>query len=119
VRGERDRLEQVLLTLLDNAIRYSPEGGEVDVGVSVEGGEAVVSVTDRGVGIPAEKQSRIFERFYRAHTGTHYDYGGMGVGLYISREIVRRLGGKLWFESREGEGSTFRFSLPLESTSAS
>ena len=65
------------------------------------------------MGIPAEKQGRIFQRFYRAHTGTPYDYGGMGVGLYISKEIVERHGGKMWFESEEGKGSTFSFSLPL------
>ena len=68
---------------------------------------------DHGVGIPLEKQERIFERFYRAHTGTPYDYGGMGVGLCIAKEIVNRHGGEIWFESVENQGSTFSFSLPL------
>lgn len=113
VMGDRDRLEQVVVNLVDNAMKYSPAGGEVLVGVAVEGDEAVVRVSDHGVGIPAGKQGRIFERFYRAHTGTAHDYGGMGVGLYISREIVGRHGGRMWFESREGEGSVFSFSLPL------
>ena len=113
VQADRDRLEQVLVNLIDNAIRYSPKGGDLDLAVRVQGEEAVVSVKDCGVGIPADKQARIFERFYRAHTGTPYDYGGMGVGLYISKEIVARHGGKMWFESEEGKGSTFYFSLPL------
>ncbi len=113
VRGDRDRLEQVLAVLLDNAIRYSPRGGDVDVTVTVGSGEVVVEVRDQGVGIPAEKQGRLFERFYRAHTGTPYDYGGMGVGLYISKEIIARHGGRIWVESEEGKGTILRLSLPL------
>jgi PAS domain S-box-containing protein len=114
VRGDRGRLEQVLVNLIDNAIRYSPAGGNVEIAARENGGGAVVSVTDHGVGIPMEQQPRVFERFYRAHTGTPYDYGGMGVALYISREIIQRHGGRMWFESREEDGSTFHFSLPLE-----
>jgi signal transduction histidine kinase len=113
VCGDRDRLEQVLANLLDNAIKYSPRGGDVDVAVTVRDGEAIVSVRDYGVGIPRAKQPHIFQRFYRAHSGTPYDYGGMGVGLYISNEIVARHGGRMWFASEEGGGSTFYFSLPL------
>jgi len=113
VRGDRDRLEQVLVNLADNAVRYSPQGGDVEVALVVQGDEAVVSVRDYGVGIPAEKQARIFQQFFRAHMGTPYDYGGLGVGLYISNEIVKRHGGRMWFESQEGRGSTFFFSLPL------
>ena len=81
--------------------------------------EAVVSVRDQGIGIPISKQGRIFQRFYRAHTGTPYDYGGTGVGLYISKEIVSRHGGRTWFESEEGRGSTFYFSLPARSEDGS
>lgn len=113
VLGDRDRLEQVVVNLIDNAMKYSPGGGQVEVTVALEGKEAVVNVSDRGVGIPADKQGHIFERFYRAHTGTPFDYGGMGVGLYISKEIVSRHGGRMWFTSREGEGSVFSFSLPV------
>jgi signal transduction histidine kinase len=114
LRGDRDRLESVILTLLDNAIRYMPRGGPIDVEVTVLEKEAVVSVRDEGVGIPKAKQAHIFERFYRAHTGTPYDYGGMGVALYIARKIVAQHGGRTWFESEENKGSTFSFSLPLE-----
>jgi len=113
VVGDAERLEQVLSNLLDNAIKYSPQGGEIEVSVTRQNGQAVVAVRDHGVGIPKEKQQHIFERFYRAHTGTPYDYGGMGVGLYISKQIIERHGGRMWFESEEGKGSTFYFSLPL------
>jgi signal transduction histidine kinase len=118
VRGDPERLEQAVHTLVDNAIRYSPRGGDVDVRVAVRAGQAIVSVRDQGVGIPAARQTRIFERFYRAHGDSPNDYGGMGVGLYIAREIVRQLEGTMWFESHEGQGSTFGFSLPLESEDA-
>ena len=117
VRGDRARLEQVLANLLDNAIRYSPAGGDVEVELAVRGDEAVVSVRDHGIGIPKERQGRIFQRFYRAHTRTPYDYGGTGVGLYISKEIVASHGGRMWFTSEEGVGSTFAFSLPLRGKS--
>lgn len=113
IQGDRERLEQALISLLDNAIKYSPQGGEVLVAIDIRDREAVVSVRDTGIGIPKEKQADIFQPFYRAHTGTPYDYGGMGVGLYISREIITRHGGKMWFESEEDKGSTFYFSLPL------
>ncbi|TAK36977.1 MAG: PAS domain S-box protein [Chloroflexota bacterium] len=113
IQGDRDRLEQVLMNLLDNAVKYSPRGGDIEVAVNVSDGEAVVSVRDQGVGIPKEKQSRIFQRFYSAHTRTQHDFGGMGVGLHICSEIVVRHGGRMWFESEEGKGSTFYFSLPL------
>jgi signal transduction histidine kinase len=113
VQGDRDRIEQVLMNLIDNAIKYSPKGGEIDLAVSVRDREAVVSVADSGVGIPREKQTNVFQRFYSAHTSTPYDYGGMGVGLYISKEIIARHGGRMWFDSEEGKGSTFYFSLPL------
>jgi two-component system, OmpR family, sensor histidine kinase VicK len=112
VLADRVRLAEIMDNVLDNAIRYSPAGGTIEVEVRDDGEHAVVSVTDHGVGIPGGKQSRIFQRFYRAHNGTPYDYGGMGVGLYISREVVRRLGGEMGFESVEGVGTTFHFSLP-------
>jgi PAS domain S-box-containing protein len=113
VTGDRERLEQVIVQLLENAVKFSPASKPIDVAVERRDGEAVVSVMDYGVGIPREKQAHIFERFYRAHTGTAYDYGGMGIGLYISREIIEELGGRMWFESEEGKGSAFHFSLPL------
>ncbi|MDI3281939.1 ATP-binding protein [Polyangium sp. 15x6] len=111
--ADRRRLESVVYTVLDNAFRYSPAGSEVEVEVIVDGREARVCVQDRGVGIPQARQGRIFERFYRAHTGTPHDSGGMGVALFIARAIVEAHGGGMWFGSEEGRGSLFCFRLPL------
>ncbi|WP_231511722.1 HAMP domain-containing sensor histidine kinase [Chondromyces apiculatus] len=126
-RGDGERLRQVLASLLDNAVRYSPEGGEVDVSVTIAPAEvgrgnaqdgarpmAVVSIRDHGIGIPAAKQDRIFDRFFRAHTDTPHDYGGMGVGLFLARDMITRQGGRMWFESEENRGSVFHFAVPLE-----
>jgi PAS domain S-box-containing protein len=112
VLGDRDRIGRVLTCLVDNAVRFSPSGGDVDAHVEAADGEFRVAVRDHGVGIPADRQAQVFERFYRAHAGTPEDYGGLGVGLDLAREIVRRHGGRIWFESAPGSGSTFHFSLP-------
>jgi signal transduction histidine kinase len=116
VFGDYERLTWIIKHLLENAIKYSPQGGEVEIAVKNSGSEGMISVKDYGVGIPREKQVHIFECFFRAHTGTPHDYGGMGVGLYISNEIVRKLGGRMWFQSEEGKGSNFCLCLPLART---
>ncbi|HZI15136.1 MAG TPA: PAS domain S-box protein [Myxococcus sp.] len=111
---DRGRLDQVLTNLLSNAIRYAPEGGPVLVRLAPEGDAGVhLSVKDRGVGIPKEKQGLIFERFGRAHGSK---YGGLGLGLTISQGIVEQHGGRIWVESAgiPGEGSTFHVWLPRE-----
>lgn len=113
VEGDRERLEQVLGRLLDNAVRYSPSGGAVEVRVATERGSAVVTITDHGVGIAPRAQGAMFERFHRPHAGTAYDYGGLGIGLYLCKYIVEAHGGEIGFESVEGRGSTFHFTLPL------
>ncbi|MFL5350399.1 MAG: PAS domain S-box protein [Hyalangium sp.] len=110
---DRGRLDQVLTNLVSNAIRYSPEGGEVLVRLVEEDTGVHLSVKDRGVGIPPDKQSVIFERFGRAHGSK---YGGLGLGLTISQGIVEQHGGRVWVESKgvPGEGSTFHVWLPRE-----
>lgn len=118
VEADRDRIEQVLANLIDNALRFSPSGSLIRVRIDRAPHEAIVSVEDRGVGIPPERQSRIFERYAHAHAGTPYDVGGMGIGLFLSRELVTRLGGRMWFRSTPGQGSTFYFSLPVAEGSA-
>jgi signal transduction histidine kinase len=118
VRADRDRLTRVITALVDNALRFSPPDGPVEVRVGLRGSEAIFSVLDHGVGIPPERQERVFERYYRAHSGTPDDRGGLGVGLDTCREIVARHGGRMWFQSEPGTGSTFLFAIPLASEEA-
>jgi two-component system phosphate regulon sensor histidine kinase PhoR len=113
VRGDEDRLGQVLLNLLHNAVKFSPNGGEVTVGVRESDGEVLTWVRDRGIGIPATDQGRIFERFYKVDRARARGGGGTGLGLSIARHIVESHGGRIWVESEQGKGSTFTFALPL------
>jgi PAS domain S-box-containing protein len=112
VVADRDRIGQVLANLLANAIKYSPAGGEVVVS-AVAGDDVTICVRDSGIGIPPHELPRVFDRFYRIEGGQHATPPGLGLGLYISAEIVRRHGGRIWAESAEGEGTTVCFRLPL------
>ena len=109
------RIEQVLSNILGNAIKYSPEGGAIDITISVNGEEnsAVISISDHGIGIPINQQAHVFGRFIRAENARAYGIGGTGLGLYLSRELVERHSGRIWFESTEGQGSTFYIVLPI------
>jgi signal transduction histidine kinase len=106
------KLRRVLLNLLENAIKYSPEGGPVVVRVDADNGRVRLSVQDEGLGIPRGEQERIFEKFYRADPQLARGVGGSGLGLYICRELVQRMGGELEVESEPGRGSTFTVELP-------
>jgi PAS domain S-box-containing protein len=110
--GDRDRIEQVLVNLIDNAIKYSPDGGAVVVSTEQVPEGVRVCVRDEGIGIPAAEQASIFEKFYRADPHLREVPGGTGLGLYISRELVRRMGGTIGVRSELGAGSTFFFDLP-------
>jgi signal transduction histidine kinase len=112
IEADRDHLEQVLDNLLSNAIKYSPEGGEIQVRVWDQDDRVVLSVRDHGVGIPVDKLDQVFGLFYQAEDPVSRRTGGMGLGLYISREIIVRHGGRIWCESAPGQGSTFFVSLP-------
>ena len=112
VEGDRDRLRDAVTNLISNAIRYTPEGGKVEVTVSTEGGQALLQVADTGIGIPEKDRPHIFERFYRVDQARSRDKGGSGLGLAITKWIVEAHRGTISFISQEGKGSTFSLRLP-------
>jgi len=113
VRGDEDRLGQVLINLLHNAVKFSPNGGEIVVTVREGTGEVVTQVSDPGIGVPAADRARIFERFYKVDRARVRGRGGTGLGLSIARHVVESHGGRIWVESVEGAGSTFSFTVPM------
>ncbi len=115
VRGDAMRLGQVVVNLVHNAVKFSPDGGVVAVRTETWGDDVVVSVQDHGVGVPRGAQARIFERFYKVDRTRQRPEpgGGTGLGLAIARHVVEQHGGRIWVDSEEGVGSTFRFALPI------
>ena len=113
VVGDRDRLIQVVSNLVNNSVKYSPDGGNVTLSSRSEGGFALISVSDTGVGIPPDEISHVFERFRRVRSGAAQSIPGTGLGLTIVKQIVEMHGGKIWVESAVGHGSAFHFTLPL------
>jgi len=111
--ADKERIEQVLTNLISNAIKYSPQNNNIEIKLMKKGKFAQISVQDFGVGISQAAQKRLFERFYRADK-TANSFSGLGIGLYISNEIIKRHQGKMWVESEEDKGSTFYFTLPLQ-----
>jgi two-component system sensor histidine kinase VicK len=115
--ADPDKLRQVFSILLDNALKYSPDGGTVTVGAERKRETVEVTVADEGIGIPQADQDQIFRKFYRgADAESRVGAGGTGLGLFIARGLVTAMGGRIWVDSREGEGSTFAFELPLAAT---
>lgn len=119
VQGDEDRLEQVLINIIDNAIKYTPDGGNVLVSCAKEDDFVKVGITDTGYGIPKEDLERVFERFYRVDSDRSTKTGGRGLGLAISKHIVDAHGGTIWVESQLGKGSTFYFTIPAAGAEAS
>jgi two-component system phosphate regulon sensor histidine kinase PhoR len=113
VRGEEERLGQVLVNLLHNAVKFSPNGGTVTVRITIEGDEVITAVEDHGIGIPRASLARVFERFYKVDRARTRSGGGTGLGLSIARHVVEQHGGRIWVDSREGRGSTFSVALPV------
>ena len=114
VTADRLLVERAVVGLLDNALRYSPGGGDVQIRMGRKDGRSTVDIEDHGIGIPKDKQADLFEPVYRAHTDTAYDSGGLGLGLYVAKAVAVLHGGNVEAESREGEGSTFHLTLPVQ-----
>jgi PAS domain S-box-containing protein len=115
VAADPEHLRQILVNLVDNAVKYSPDGGQVTVRIEDRGASVRFAVSDEGIGIPANEQARVFEKFYRLDPDLTRGVGGTGLGLYICRELVRRMSGRITLSSTPGEGSTFAVDLPAVS----
>jgi signal transduction histidine kinase len=113
VAADAEKMRQVLGNLVDNAVKYSPDGGKVTVRVEPDEDKVRFVVSDEGIGIPLAEQPRVFEKFYRLDPNQTRGVGGTGLGLYICRELVRRMSGRIWVTSEEGKGSTFSVELPV------
>lgn len=114
VNADPDRIREVISNLIDNAIKYSKESTTIDVSLKADKKFITFSVTDMGIGITPEDQKHLFQKFYRVNNSFTRDVGGTGLGLYIARNLIEQFGGKIWVDSQEGKGSTFSFTLPLD-----
>jgi two-component system sensor histidine kinase VicK len=110
--ADPDKFRQVFNILVENALQYSPDGGTVTVGARKNADRVEVRVVDEGIGIPASEHERIFRKFYRAESAARDGAAGTGVGLFIAKELVTAMGGRIWVDSTEGQGSSFAFELP-------
>ncbi|RYE22245.1 MAG: PAS domain S-box protein [Sphingobacteriales bacterium] len=113
VFGDKERIGQVITNLVTNAIKYSPKGDKIVIHTALKNNEVTLCVQDFGIGIPEDNLNKVFEQFYRVSGDMQHTFPGLGLGLYISSEIIKREGGRIWVTSKEGEGSTFCFALPV------
>ncbi len=114
ILGDFKRLRDVFDNLLSNAVKYSPDGGEIRVTLKTAGHQAGISISDSGVGIPKDQLTKVFDGFYRANNLTGRDPGGLGLGLFICRDVIQRHGGRIWAESTAGPGTTIYVELPMD-----
>jgi PAS domain S-box-containing protein len=113
VRVDIEKITLSIQNLVENAIRYNKPGGEIKITLEEKGKEIKFSIEDTGIGIPKDQQNRVFTKFFRAPNAMRIDTEGSGLGLYITKNIIEAHGGKIWFESEEGKGTTFYFTLPI------
>ena len=113
VRADREKLAQIIMNLVDNAVKFSPNGGQISVSARRRSDTAEIRVSDQGIGIARADQQRIFTKFYRAEEAVQHSPQGAGLGLFLARGLLAAMGGRIWVESEEGKGSTFVFELPI------
>ncbi|OGJ00106.1 hypothetical protein A3I90_01160 [Candidatus Nomurabacteria bacterium RIFCSPLOWO2_02_FULL_41_9] len=114
VYSDPETMRAVVQNLLENAIKYTIDGGKIEIDIKRDAGYLQVSIADNGIGIPKDQQKNVFEKFFRASNAIKRETDGSGLGLFISKTIVEKNNGKIWFESEEGKGTTFYFTIPLE-----
>jgi two-component system CheB/CheR fusion protein len=114
VRADRDRIGQVLINLLSNAIKYSPDGRRVIVRTETGERQVTIRIQDFGIGMSEDTRQKVFERFFRARDNTFSTYPGLGLGLFIAADIVRKHGGEIWIESEKNKGTLVCFTIPVE-----
>lgn len=112
-RTEMNKIRQAINNLLSNAIAYTPEGGKIAVDLKIQDDMMLAQISDTGVGIPKDQQKNIFNKFFRGSNVLSIETAGTGLGLYISKAFIEASGGRLWFKSEEGKGTTFYFTLPI------
>ena len=112
IKADQEKLSLAIQNLIDNAVKYSKEGGQVIVSIAEENGHVLVSVEDQGIGIPRAQQPRVFQRFFRAGNAINQETEGTGLGLFITRNIIEAHQGQIWFKSKENQGTTFYFKIP-------
>jgi signal transduction histidine kinase len=118
VRADREKLAQIVMNLVDNAVKFSPNGGQISVSARRRSDTAEIRVSDQGIGIARADQQRIFTKFYRAEEAVQHSPQGAGLGLFLARGLLAAMGGRIWVESEEGQGSTFVFELPIATDGA-
>ena len=114
--ADRQKLDLIIMNLLTNAIKYTPEGGHISINAWHDGNRAFIAVADSGIGIPPEEREKIFDQFYQVGDSLTRKYGGLGLGLALVKSLVRLFHGKVWVESEVGRGSKFTLELPLRLT---
>lgn len=113
MKTDQNKIKQAIGNLFENAITYTPENGEVHIDMKIDGSMALFSISDSGVGIPNDQQNQIFSKFFRGSNVLKFETVGTGLGLFISKAFIENSGGKVWFKSKENQGTTFYFTLPI------